>query len=68
MRNKFQNSFQRLGGLQGHGTAENLIEIVLGVSICKSGNYKICLKREKREEIIQMRRIFLMGLTVKMQE
>lgn len=43
MRNKFQNSFQRLGGLQGHATAENLIEIGLGVSICKSGNYEIRL-------------------------
>lgn len=39
MRNKFQNSFQRLGGLQGHGASENLIEIRLGVSICKSRNY-----------------------------
>lgn len=43
MRNKFQNSFQRLGGLQGHGTAEIHIEIRLDISICKIGNFEICL-------------------------
>lgn len=40
IRHKFQNIFQMLGGFQGHGTAKNLLEFGLGVSICKSENYE----------------------------
>lgn len=50
MRNKFQNSFQRLGGLQEHGKAENLIEIGLRLAHVKVEIMRFVFKVEKGRE------------------